>query len=68
MFKVVAYCYVDTLYLKKEYHPTTNGNFNNSCSISVILVHILLSEYAIENGLIYHHLACLMYVPYFGKL
>ena len=35
-------------FVSKRYHPTTNDNFNNSYPIPVILVHILLSKYAIK--------------------
>jgi len=37
-----------TLCLEKRYHLTTNENFNNHCPIPVILVQMLVSEYAIE--------------------
>jgi len=34
---------------KKGYHPTTNNNFNNSCSIPVIFGITTASKYAIES-------------------
>jgi len=40
-------------------------NFNNGRRIPVSFGKILLSEYAIENGLLVH-LTCLIYVPYHG--
>jgi len=43
-------CYKYTVLQKSiGYHPTFNGNFNSSHPIPVILVQLLLSEYAIEN-------------------
>jgi len=52
--------------LSKICHPTTNNILTVVVGFHKFFEQILLSEYAIKNGLI--SLTCLVYVPYLGKL
>jgi len=52
---------------KNVYNPTTNGNFNNSCPISVTFG-TTITERVCYLKVDISHLTCSMYTPYLGKL